>query len=225
MLTKSIAYVRCSTNPELQKNSIAIQTAILEEFAKTNNYEITKFYIEYSSGGDDERPVLNEALKFAVGNNVNLISWKVDRFARSLSIFSRIQDHLHLLRFTELGNTEPNVMVLGVLLGVVYQERKNTSIRVKASYEFLKSTKPNFKWGSPTMATTAQPLGEAVRISNAKEFNSRIQGFAADLRIAGYKTLPVIAERLNDMKITTRRGKRFTSNNLKRILKYEAHNG
>ena len=132
---QAIAYVRASTNPDLQANSISIQTDLLEAFAKQHNYEITNVFVEYSSGGDDERPVMNEALEYAISNGVNLISWKVDRFARSLSIFSRIQEHLHLLRFTELGDTEPNVMVLSVLLGVAYQERKNTSIRVKASYK------------------------------------------------------------------------------------------
>jgi DNA invertase Pin-like site-specific DNA recombinase len=218
---KAIGYVRASTNPDLQQNSISIQQDLLNEFAKQHNYEITSFYVEYSSGGDDERPVMNEALNYAISNNCVLISWKVDRFARSLSIFSRIQEHLSLLRFTELGDTEPNVMVLSVLLGVAYQERKNTSIRVKASYKYLKEKNPNLAWGNPAMATEVQPLGEKTRIRNATEFNAAIQGIVKDLRSAGYSSIKALAERLNAMGITTRRGKPFTTNNLQRVLAYK----
>jgi DNA invertase Pin-like site-specific DNA recombinase len=218
---QAIAYVRASTNPDLQANSISIQTDLLQAFAKQHNYEITNVFVEYSSGGDDERPVMNEALEHAISNGVNLISWKVDRFARSLSIFSRIQEHLHLLRFTELGDTEPNVMVLSVLLGVAYQERKNTSIRVKASYKYLKAKDPNLAWGNPNMASNVQPIGQQKRISNAVAFNTKLQGIVNDLRSAGYSTMNEIAYRLNEMNITTRRGKPFTKNNLQRVLQYK----
>ena len=224
MARNAIGYVRASTNPDLQQNSISIQQELLTAFAKTNGYEITNFYVEYSSGGDDERPVLNEALKFAIDNGCNLISWKVDRFARSLSIFSRIQEHLSLLRFTELGDTEPNVMVLSVLLGVAYQERKNTSIRVKASYKHLKAKNPNLAWGNPAMASKVQPLGEIERVKNATNFNAQIQSIVKDLRSAGYSSIKEIANRMNEMNITTRRGKPFSSNNLQRILAYKGAN-
>ena len=221
MSRSSCLYLRASTNPELQANSVAIQMGVLEAFCVQNGYSIDKVFIEYASGGDDERPVMNEALNYAVSNGVNLISWKVDRFARSLSVFSKIQEHLHLLRFCELGDTEPNVMVLSVLLGVAYQERKNTSLRVKASYKHLKKQDPNFKWGNPNMAEKVQPLGEKVRKENASLFNSRIQSIAKDLQSAGYSRIIDIAERLNVMGLSTRRGKPFTYNNLQRILAYK----
>ena len=139
IMKTAIAYIRASTNPELQKNSFAIQEAIINNFADTHGYEITKTFVEYCSGGKDDRPEFNKALNYAITNNCTLINWKVDRLSRSMSIFARIQDHLHLLRFCEIGDTEPNVMVLGVLLGVAHSERINTSVRVKAAYKTLKA--------------------------------------------------------------------------------------
>ena len=134
----AIAYIRASTNPELQANSVAIQTAIINRFVESHAYTLTDTFIEYRTGSDDERVEFNKALQQAIKTNSVLITWKVDRLARSMSIFSRIQNHLHLLRFCELGDSEPNIMVLSVLLGVATQERINTSVRVKAGYTDMK---------------------------------------------------------------------------------------
>ena len=221
MIRNAIAYVRASTNPEMQANSIAIQEAIIGRFIEQHGYKLTDTFIEYESGSDDDRVEFGKALALAISTNSVLVTWKVDRLSRSMSIFSRIQNHLHLLRFCELGDSEPNVMVLGVLLGVAHQERINTSVRVKAAYQTLKSKNPDMKWGSPSMATTAQPIGIKVRKANASRFNARIQDICADLNKAGYCSLDILVVKLNQLGITTRRGATFTVRNLSRVLNYE----
>tara|TARA_R100001079_G_scaffold82647_1_gene45953 strand:+ start:309 stop:974 length:666 start_codon:yes stop_codon:yes gene_type:complete len=220
-MTAAIGYLRASTNETLQKNSIDIQKAIIINFAKTYGYIVERFYIEYETGSNDNRAEFNKALRHSIKENTVLISWKVDRLSRSLSIFNKIQDHLHLLRFAELGNTTPNIMVLSVLLGVAHQERINTSERVKATYKMLKEKDPNHKWGDPNMATNAQPIGVIVRKKNAKEFNTKIQGICADLKRAGYTTLKELSAKLNDIGLTTRRGAQFNVHNLHRVLNYQ----
>ena len=218
---KAIAYIRASTNPELQANSVAIQSAIINRFIDNHDYDLTDTFIEYRTGSDDERIEFNKALRQAISTGSHLVTWKVDRLARSMSIFSRIQNHLHLLRFCELGDTEPNVMVLSVLLGVATQERINTSIRVKAAYETLKAANPNLRWGNPNMATTAQPIGVKVRMANASNFNSRIQRVVSDLKLAGYTDMRTLVAKLSELGIVTRRGGDFTVRNLSRVLQYE----
>jgi len=221
-ITKAIAYRRASTNPDLQANSIAIQEAIIGSFCEQNGYELTDSFTEYESGANDERVEFNKALSLAISTNSVLVAWKVDRISRSMSVFSKIQDHLHLLRLCELGNTEPNVMVLGVLLGVAHQERINTSVRVKAAYKTLKAANPDFAWGNPNMGTAVQPLGIAIRQANASAFNERIQEICSDLRKAGYCTINTLALQLNYLGIKTRRGTDFSPRNLKRILSYRS---
>lgn len=218
----AIAYRRASTNPDLQANSIAIQSAIIERFCEQNGYEITHSFTEYESGANDERVEFNKALQLAISTNSVLVAWKVDRISRSMSVFSKIQDHLHLLRLCELGNSEPNVMVLGVLLGVAHQERINTSVRVKAAYQTLKKNNPDFAWGNPKMGSDVQPLGIAVRQANASSFNLRIQEICSDLRKAGYCTINSLALQLNYLGVKTRRGTNFSPRNLKRILSYRS---
>ena len=220
----AIAYFRASTNVDLQANSIAIQEAIIQRFVEQHGYELTDSYVDWASGSDDERVEFNKALKHAIQTDSVLVTWKVDRLSRSMSIFSRIQDHLHLLRFCELGNVEPSVMILSVLLGVATQERLNTSVRVKAAYRTLKDKDPNLKWGNPDMANNCQPIGVIVRQNNAAKFNARIQSIVSDLRLAGYTDSKIIVDKLNELGIMTRRGNELSVRNLQRVLSYEVKN-
>jgi len=216
--------MRASTTPDLQANSIAIQEAIIDRFIQQHGYETVEVYVDWASGKDDERVEFNNALRHAIKTDSVLVTWKVDRLSRSMSIFSRIQDHLHLLRFCELGDTEPNIMVLSVLLGVATQERLNTSIRVKAAYQTMKAKNPSLKWGNENMATNCQPLGVIVRKNNASKFNARIQSIVSDLRLAGYTDTKIIVDKLNELGIMTRRGNPFSVRNLQRVLSYEVNN-
>lgn len=224
MLKSAYAYIRASTNPKKQVNSINVQKAVIDSFAQRNGYEIQQYFIEYKSGADDERPVFNEAFNKCVSERVTLITYKIDRLSRSLSIFKKIQNHLGLLRFTELDDSEPNLLLLSVLLGVAHQERINTSVRVKATYQTLKAQNPNLLWGNPRMSEDVQPLGEATRIRNAGNFNRKIQSLCDDFNRAGYCTLREKVVKLNEIGLTTRRGSPFTQSNLHRILNYGVTN-
>lgn len=224
MRKQAYGYLRASTDPKKQQNSIEVQKAVIDRFAQLCGYEIKEYFIEYKSGGDDERPVFNQLLNQCIAEQAFLITWKVDRMSRSLSIFKKIQNHLHLLRFAELSDVEPNLLMLSVLLGVAHQERINTGVRVKATYQTLKARNPDHPWGNPNMASDVQPLGERVRIQNASEFNQRIQRLCGDFKQAGYCSNKQLALKLNEIGLTTRRGSPFTQSNLHRILNYGGKN-
>jgi hypothetical protein len=224
MTKKAYGYMRASTNPKLQKNSIEIQKSVISKFAQTHGYEIVDYFIEYKSGADDSRVMFNKWLNTCVSENAVAISWKIDRMSRSLGVFKKIQNHLHLLRFCELGDQEPSLLTLSVLLGVAHQERINTSTRVKATYEALKAKDPNHPWGNPNMGTEVQPLGEAVRVRNASHFNAHIQSICTDFQNAGYCGLRELAVKLNQVGLRTRRGSEFNHKNLQRILAYGRSN-
>jgi len=215
------AYYRASTSQDLQKNSLEIQRRICANFADTHGYVVTAEFSEYESGGNDDRAEFSKALAYAVANNCVLICARVDRASRSLSIFSQIQDHLSLLRFADLGNVEPQLTILAVLLSLGQSERVSASIRIKAAFETLRASDPDYPWGSPTINTTCRPLGLKVRKANAAAFNAKIQGVCADLRKAGYLTHAAMARRLNELGITSRRGKPFTTGIIQRVLAYE----
>ena len=220
MSKRAYAYLRASTNPKLQKNSIEIQKSVIGQFASTHGYEVCDYFIEYKSGADDNREMFNLWLERCISENAFGISWKIARMSRSLGIFKKVQDHLNLLRFCELGDQEPSLLTLSVLLGVAHQERINTSTRVRATYKALKEKDPEYPWGNPNMAEKVQPLGEAKRIENAKAFNEKIQLICRDFQNAGYCGRKELAVKLNQVGLTTRRGTAFTQKNLQRVLAY-----
>lgn len=220
-MKNAATYYRASTNNELQTNSLEIQRRICENFADLHGYTISASFSEYESGGNDDRKEFNRALEYAVANNCVLICARVDRASRSLSIFSRIERHLCRLRFASLGDVEPQLTILAVLLSLGAQERINASIRVKAAFDTLREKDPNYAWGNPNINTNCRPLGLKVRKANALAFNSKIQGICDDLKKAGYLTLDKMVARLNEMNITSRRGKPFSKATLHRVLKYQ----
>jgi DNA invertase Pin-like site-specific DNA recombinase len=214
---RAISYRRASTSIDKQRNSLAIQSDVIAGFAERFGYDIERDFSEYQSGTDDDRPAFQEALAYAKANNCYIIIYRLDRLARTLTSFSQFHDVLSHMRFTDLGDTEPNLMLVGFMLTIASQESVNTSIRVSSSIKHLKQKYPDRVFGNPDLFNMYGSMAIEVRQSNARKFNSRIKGIVEDLMKAGYTNLNQQVTRLNEMGITTRRGKPFTYQNLYRI--------
>jgi DNA invertase Pin-like site-specific DNA recombinase len=221
---RAISYRRASTNIDKQRNSLAIQSDVISAFSERFGYKLEKDFSEYQSGTDDDRPAFKEALAYAKANNCYVIIYRLDRLARTLTSFSQFHDVLSHLRFTDLGDTEPNLMLVGFMLTIAAQESVNTSIRVSSSIKHLKEKYPDRVFGNPNLFDDYGAAAIKVRQSNARAFNSRLNGIVEDLRKAGYTKLNQQVTRLNEMGITTRRGKPFTYQNLYRITERFSHN-
>ena len=216
-MKRAISYRRASTNESNQANSLAVQEAVIDRFASAYGYEIESSFCEYASGRNDEREQFNLALAYAVENDCFLIMWKIDRCARSMTIYNRIAKHLHRIRFCEIGDSEPQLMVLAVLLAAAENESVNTSVRVRTAMAHIKANDPSVRFGNPRIMETAYPLGLKVRQTNAKQFNDSILKLVQDLESAGHSDLRSICVRMNELGISTRRGKPWTYSNLYRI--------
>ena len=216
-LKRAISYRRASTSLDKQRNSLAIQHDVISGFAERFGYALERDFSEYQSGTDDDRPGFQEALAYAKANNCYIIIYRLDRLARTLTSFSQFHDVLSHLRFTDLGDQEPNLMLVGFMLTIASQESVNTSIRVSSSIKHLKEKYPDRVFGNPDLFKSYGAQAIEVRQSNARKFNSRIKGIVDDLKLAGYTSIKQQVSRLNDMGITTRRGKPFTYQNLYRI--------
>jgi DNA invertase Pin-like site-specific DNA recombinase len=216
---RAIIYLRASTNERMQANSLDVQRAIVTDFANRNGYGIEGEFVEYASGSDDDRPAFNAALNQAKKDNMVLISWRVDRLSRSLSVFNKINDSLHLLRFAELGDVEPNLMVLSVLIAAGQNELANTRVRIRETFRILKE-RDGRTFGNPNIVTDAIPAGLEVRRRNASQFNTRIQDIVVNLRKCGYNLKECVAQLNGPLEITTRRGATWTRQSLARVLSY-----
>tara|TARA_Y100000310_G_scaffold39381_1_gene36974 strand:+ start:3239 stop:3910 length:672 start_codon:yes stop_codon:yes gene_type:complete len=219
MGTNCITYMRASTDVSKQANSIIVQRTIITSFCERNSYSIEREYSEYASGRDDSREQFNLALQDAIDNDCLLVCHRIDRLGRSMSLWGSISDHLHRLRFVELGNMEPNLMALSVMLAAATQESINTSVRVATTIKVLKANDPTRRFGNPRMFETAYPKSLEVRQRNAAKFNDHLYSVVVDLRKAGYTSIGAIAKRLNQMGLSTRHGKLWTYHNLYRVIR------
>ena len=218
MKTKqAILYVRASTCEARQSNSHDLQLNSIHSFADAHGYTIVKEFCEYESGMNDSRPVFREALDYAEEHDCFILSYRLDRISRSLTIFNQLNPHLHRFRFSTMGNQELNLIVISVLLSMAHAESKANSERVKQAYKTLKQKNSDLVWGKP-IDDEVRSMGLAVRKENALNFNTHIISVVNDLLSAGY-SLVDIPNRLNQLQITTRRGKTFTYHNLLRIIR------
>jgi len=218
MKKRACSYIRASTTAELQPNSLEVQRAIVRSFAENNGYTLEEEFFEYASGTNDLRTQWNNALVYAETNDAFIICWRVDRFSRSLTSFSKSNSMLHKLRFVELGDIEPTALVMSVLIAAGQNAALNTRVRIKETMRVLKQ-RDGRTWGNPRINETAYPASLKVRKNNAQAFNSYISDIVKDYKCAGYN-LPQCVNKLNNLGIRTRRGKVWTYHLLRRVIHY-----
>ena len=77
-----------------------------------------------------------------------------------------------------------------------------------------------WRWGNPSITKSCQPLGEALRKENAKKYNNHIIELVNKINPNYNMTFSQIAEELNNIGSTTRRGQKWNQKNLQRVLAY-----
>jgi len=96
------------------------------------------------------------------------------------------------------------------------KKNMNTSTLSKEAMQRAKAR--GVKFGNPNILKDAHPLAMKAIKANAKEFNDGIKSTLEDLRKKGYKTIPSLIVKLNEMGIKSRTGTDWTYHNLYRVL-------
>ena len=225
----AVAYIRRSTKrqgtKDQQRNSIDVQLSLITDFCHQKCYDLEHVYIEESSGTIDERKVWAEAQADAEANGHIVVVLSVCRLARSLTFFSQIKSFLPNIRFVQLGDKPVEEFLIGMLLSVAALESQLISRRCKDTHRYLRNKYgADYKTGNPNINTNCRPKGLEVRKQNAAQFNDKIKNFASALGWQGRKrsgiTLLELVAKLNDLGIVTRRGNKWTTQNLQRVLAY-----
>lgn len=73
-------------------------------------------------------------------------------------------------------------------------------------------------FGNPNILKDAHPLAIIAIKAAAQTFNSNIKSVVIDLQKKGYKTIPNLIAKLNEMGIKSRTGTDWTYHNLYRVL-------
>mgnify|MGYP006406723341 CR=1 FL=1 len=194
-------------------------------FAQANGYTIVEEFSDSKTGTNNLREGFQAALEWLRQDKDRvLIIRNASRCARNLSVWADIESLIPQLRFVELGNQQPNLLVLSVLLSMAAQESRNISNRVKAAYKSIKAQNPDHKWGNREALMSVRQEGEAVRINNANVYAKKIVEINRLLLADGVITLRDRAAKMNEMGFTSRRGGAISFAGLQQTLKRAERN-
>jgi DNA invertase Pin-like site-specific DNA recombinase len=217
---KAIIYTRVST-AEQGKSGLGLdsQLAIVNEFCIAENYEVLAHYSETETGSGkdalDKRPILAKALQHAKKEGAVLMVSKLDRLGRNVSFISALMEQRVNFIVTQLGK-DADPFMLHLYAALSEKERNLISERTKAALKVLKDN--GAKLGNKTNLDDARLLSNATNAEKAKEFALKVGGTIESYRSQGL-SMQAIADKLNQLGISTARGGDWYASTVANILK------
>lgn len=148
---RAYAYVRVSTNKQLDNTSIEQQIEAIEKYCKENNIILVKIYVEEPTSGESisNRPKFKKMFYnvFQKENNIDsIIVFKQDRISRnsldSQYIFSRLKKaNKNLISIADnIDTNDPNSKLIYQILGIIAEVEKDliafrTSLGMEKTFE------------------------------------------------------------------------------------------
>lgn len=212
-MKRYVIYKRVSTN-EQGKSGLGLkaQQADIDAYLATHAegpHEVLGTFEDILSGKNDERPQLKAALKLAREAKAELLVSKLDRLSRDVEYIAGTMKKA-VIRIATMPQADPFQM--HIYAALAEQERKFIGARTKAA---LQSAKANGKkLGGIRPKTEAR--NEAIQ-AKAKAEAMKVWPVIKDMREQG-RSMKLIAEALNDMKVSTSRGGQWTPMQIKRVI-------
>jgi DNA invertase Pin-like site-specific DNA recombinase len=217
---KAILYTRCSTADQ-GKSGLGLQAQfdLITDFCKAENIEVITHYeeIETGKGFDalDKRPQLAKALAHAKKEGASLVVAKLDRLSRNVAFISSLMETKVSFIVAQLGK-DADAFMLHLYAALSEKERELISTRTKAALAVLKAK--GVKLGNPNSLDKARLSSNETNKKEAADFANVVLPTVLQFREKGH-TLPVIADKLNNMGVKTRRGGKWYASTVANILK------
>lgn len=210
-----IGYIRVSTTKQGRSGlGLDAQQEAITRFAGNSGFAISDFFRDVMSGGDDDRPGLNEAIAQAQRRKCPLVVAKLDRLGRDVHFISGLMRHRVQFVVAELG-LDVDPFTLHLWAALAEKERRLISDRTRAALQ----TKRNRgeRLGNPNILEVAQ-AGSDRRRAMADEHAAKVVPIIDEVRRAGITTLTAIAEALNARGVKTARGGHWHGSTVRNIL-------
>jgi DNA invertase Pin-like site-specific DNA recombinase len=218
-----VTYYRVSTERQgrsglgLEAQQMAAQ-AYLEA---RGGVELTSF-VEVESGKVNARPQLEEALLRCRQTRATLLVARLDRLSRNAAFLLNLRDSG--VQFQALDLPEVNTLTLGVLAVIAQHEREQISARTKAALAARRAR--GLPLGTPrdlsVHAARASALGGAASSMKARARALEVAPAIQAARAAGCTSLRRVAEHLNQLSVTTPRGRQWTAAAVQHAERYIA---
>ena len=217
---RAIIYTRVST-AEQRKSGLGLQSQLdaVNEFCLKERIDVIANYQESESGKGfdaiEKRPQLARALAHAKKENASLIVSKLDRLSRNVAFISSLMEMKVAFIVAQLGK-DADPFMLHLYAALSEKEREMISTRTKAALAVLKAK--GVVLGNQTNLDEAILLSNATTKEQASKFADKVMATILQFRTDG-DTLSVIATKLNNMGVKTRRGGKWYASTVTNILK------
>jgi len=213
-------YARVSTEEQAMKFGIEAQLDMLRNFAKTNNYEIYKEYVDPGySGTVDDRPGYQELLEDSLKGKFNcIIIYKIDRLFRSTRqllnvVYELEQEGIAVNSVTEPFDTGTAMgkFMLQIIASVAELERDMFLERTELGR--IKRLKNGLPWGKP-------PYGYDHN-NNKIEINKQeaeVVKKIFELYCEPNSSINKVTKMLNDQNIKTKKGRNWRTDSVHEVL-------
>jgi DNA invertase Pin-like site-specific DNA recombinase len=220
---KLVTYYRVSTQKQGRSGlGLEAQKAAATEYIKAHGGVELASFTEVESGKINTRPQLEAALLRCRQAHATLLVAKLDRLSRNAAFLLNLRDSG--VKFQALDIPEANTLTLGVMAVLAQHEREIISGRTKAALAARRAR--GLPLGTPrdmsAHAARASALARAVNTEKAKTRAALVAPAIKSARSAGCASLRQVAEHLDDLGITTPRGKKWTPTAVKNAEKLMA---
>lgn len=223
-----IAYYRVSTKRQ-ERSGLGLdgQKEALAAFAEARDAHILAEYTEVESGRRKDRQEIKRAIAHAKRSKAVLAVAKIDRLARNVAFLSTLMESG--VDFVACDNPHANKFTIHVLAAVAEHEAEMISDRTKTALKVAKSngvklgsSRPgHWKGREDARRRGAEKGAKAAALKNSQ---SALEAYLdlvptmTELRASG-KSFRQIADALNGMGHTTRRGKPWNASQVMRVLR------
>jgi DNA invertase Pin-like site-specific DNA recombinase len=225
--TKVIAYYRVSTKKQ-GKSGLGLegQKSAVADHIRQHGGKLVAEYMEVETGKRKDRPELLKATAHAKRSKARLVVAKLDRLARNVAFTSALMETN--VDFVACDNPHANKFTIHILAAVAEHEAEQISQRTKAALAAarrrgvkLGSARPGHWEGRDHLRHAGlkkarKAAAEALRQGFQEEYVDLFP-VVSGLRRKG-ESLQTIANELNDMGHTTRRGKPWNRMQVSRVL-------
>ena len=219
MEKRFIAYYRVSTKHQgISGLGLESQRQIVMKYIKSNGNRIVHEFIEIESGKCNDRPELMKAITMAKNTDSILVIAKLDRLSRNLTFISTLMDTKVNFICCDMPDASP--LTIHIFASLAQWERERISLRTKEALQAKKLRNPNWKPGKNNLTDEGRLKGHITTSHKARTTQSirHAYHFIKPLRENGLSYLQ-IANKLNEEKYLTLKGKHFHAIQVWNILK------
>jgi DNA invertase Pin-like site-specific DNA recombinase len=201
-----VAYYRVSTDRQGKSGlGLEAQQRAVMDYLNGGAWELVAEFTEVESGKRSDRPALAQALEACRRYKAKLVIAKLDRLSRNLAFIATLMDSG--VEFVAVDNPHANKLTVHILAAVAEHEREMISERTKAA---LKAAKARGKrLGNPRLSEAAA-LGSAAGKAAADQRATNLLPVIREIQAAGTTSANAIAAKLNERRVPTARGGRWT---------------